>query len=318
MCCPTLRELPAPAKHKTGWPWTGESERLPDKMPDGRPWPKISIVTPSYNQGQFIEETIRSVLLQGYPNLEYIIIDGGGTDNSVEVIKKYSPWLTYWVSEPDRGQSHAINKGFTKAQGAIFGWLNSDDLLLPSATRHVVDAWQKNPSAVAWVGGCHRIDPDWRILSTVIPKGLDRDSMADWGRQGWFFQPSCFSAVKAWRKVGSLDENLHFAFDLDLWLRLATVGDFIIIPKIISAATIHSGAKTQAQVTHMHAEIAIIQIRHGYQEIAMRRLVHWFERPSLNDEISSALKAKFRRLARRFVFWKKRQQVRYLQGLINS
>jgi len=316
--CPDLKELPTPLKGKTGWPWTEESDGLPENMSDGKPWPKISIVTPSYNQGQFIEETIRSVLLQGYPNLEYVIIDGSSTDNSVEIIKEYEPWLTYWVSEPDRGQSHAINKGFERAHGEILSWLNSDDFLLPGALSHVVTAYRENPSAVAWVGGCHRIDPDWRILSTVIPRELDRDNMADWGRQGWFFQPSCFFAVQAWHKVGSLDDNLHFAFDLDLWLKLATVGDFMIIPKIISAATIHSGAKTQVQVTHMHAEIAVIQIRHGYQEIAMRRLVHWFERPSLNDEIRSALKAKVRRLARRFVFWKKRQQNRYLQGLINS
>jgi cellulose synthase/poly-beta-1,6-N-acetylglucosamine synthase-like glycosyltransferase len=127
MRCPTLNELTSPPADKTGWPWTEESPLLPDKMEGDCDWPKISIVTPSYNQGRFIEETIRSVLLQGYPNLEYIIIDGGSTDNSVEIINKYEPWLTYWVSEPDRGQSHGINKGFEKATCEVFGWLNSDD-----------------------------------------------------------------------------------------------------------------------------------------------------------------------------------------------
>jgi len=317
MRCPTLRELPAPAKHKTGWPWTEEGERLPDKMPDGRPWPKVNIVTPSYNQGQFIEETIRSVLLQGYPNLEYIIIDGGSTDNSVEIIKKYSPWLTYWVSEPDRGQSHAINKGFTKATGEIYAWLNSDDLLLPCAIRHVVDAWQENPSAVAWVGSCYCIAPDGQILSTVIPRKLDRDSLADWWFQGRFYQPSCFFAAQACIKVGSLDENLYFALDLDLWLKLSSVGDFVAIPEFISAAILHKDAKTQAQRIGMHAETIAVQIKHGYREAAIKRLVFLVERPSLNDEIKSVLKAKVRRLARRFVFWKKKQQVRYLQSSLD-
>src|SRR5262245_23266161 len=108
MSCTRLIALPPPPPSKTGWPWTEESPPLPETMPDGSPWPRLSIVTPSYNQGQFIEATIRSVLLQGYPNLEYVVIDGASTDNSVGIIKQYEKWLTYWVSEPDSGQSCAI------------------------------------------------------------------------------------------------------------------------------------------------------------------------------------------------------------------
>ena len=133
MQCPTLSELPPPPSGKTGWPWTEESRRLPNQMPSGCPWPRISVVTPSFNQGKFIEETIRSVLLQGYPNLEYLMIDGGSTDNSVEIIKKYSPWLTYWVSEPDDGQSDAINRGLKMSSGDFATWINSDDLLCKNA-----------------------------------------------------------------------------------------------------------------------------------------------------------------------------------------
>ncbi len=127
MSCPTLADLPSPPSNQTGWMWNEESSQLPENMPDGHQLPRITIVTPSYNQGQFLEATIRSVLLQGYPNLEYIIIDGGSSDNSVEIIRKYEPWLAYWVSEKDRGQAHAINKGFAHATGSIYAYLNSDD-----------------------------------------------------------------------------------------------------------------------------------------------------------------------------------------------
>ena len=110
MRCPTLKDLPSPPFGKSGWPWTEQSKPLPDTTPDGQLWPGISIVTPTYNQGMFIEECIRSVLLQDYPDLEYIVIDGGSTDETVDIIKKYERWLAYWESKPDRGQSHAIKK----------------------------------------------------------------------------------------------------------------------------------------------------------------------------------------------------------------
>ena len=117
MRCPTLAELPPPPAGKSGWPWTFETRRLPPTRSDGLAWPRISVVTPSYDQGQFIEETIRSVLLQGHPDIEYVIINRGSADQSVEIIRRYEPWLTYWVSEKDRGQAHAINKGFSRTTG---------------------------------------------------------------------------------------------------------------------------------------------------------------------------------------------------------
>ena len=144
MRCPTLRDLPPPPQGKTGWPWTDESSQLPDRMPDGSPWPRISIVTPSLNQDQFIEETIRSVLLQGYPNLEYIIIDGGSIDSSMKVIREYQLWLLYWQSEPDPGQSAAINKGFEVGRGDILAWLNSDDVYLPQTCSIVARAFSES------------------------------------------------------------------------------------------------------------------------------------------------------------------------------
>ena len=130
-------------------------------------WPKISVVTPSYNQGQFIEQTIRSVLLQGYPNLEFIIIDGGSDDNTLEIIRKYENWLTYWVSEPDRGQSHAINKGIRRATGEILLWLNSDDLVLPDAFNTVVSKFVENPEVRLIIGQAHIVNSCGEIIGEL-------------------------------------------------------------------------------------------------------------------------------------------------------
>ena len=176
---PSYKDLPIPPHKKSGWPWTEESRQLPDTMPDGSFWPKISIVTPSYNQGQYLEETIRSVLLQGYPNLEYLIIDGGSTDNSVEIIHKYEPWLHYWISEPDNGQSEAINKGFSKATGDILNFINSDDFLHPRAFEVIAFAYKKGNTTGGYVGGCQRINEEGKFLSTRWPMGTSYQELAD-------------------------------------------------------------------------------------------------------------------------------------------
>jgi glycosyltransferase involved in cell wall biosynthesis len=133
------------------WVWRENKIQFPELMPNGKPWPKISIVTPSYNQGKYIEETIRSVIMQGYPNLEYIVIDGGSTDNTVEIIKKYQNNISYWVSEKDKGQTHAINKGFEKATGDIVAYLNSDDVYMPysfSVVADIMTRWD-----ISWLAG---------------------------------------------------------------------------------------------------------------------------------------------------------------------
>lgn len=164
----SLEELPPLPPGKIGWPWTKESRQLPDTMPDSRPWPRISIVTPSFNQGRYIEETIRSVLLQGYPNLEYIVIDGGSSDNSVGIIKKYEPWLAYWVSEADRGQAHAINKGFQKATGEIFGWLNSDDVYCKGALGFTGWLLYRRPHVGLIYGDCDVIDGRSSMIDCIV------------------------------------------------------------------------------------------------------------------------------------------------------
>jgi glycosyltransferase involved in cell wall biosynthesis len=140
MRCPSLIELPPPPKGKSGWPWTVETP--PASRPGQHNSIKISIVTPSLNQGQYIEETIRSVVLQGYPNLEYIIIDGGSSDQSVEIIKKYSSHLAFWTIEKDHGQSDATNKGLKRATGEIYGWINSDDCLARDTLWEVAKAYR--------------------------------------------------------------------------------------------------------------------------------------------------------------------------------
>lgn len=220
MRCPSLSDLPTPPRGKTGFPWTEASQPLPETLPNGKAWGRISIVTPSYQQGRFIEETIRSILLQGYPNLEYIIIDGGSTDETVDIIRKYEPFLTDWVSEPDRGQSHAINKGWQRATGDILHFLNSDDLLLPGALAIVAQAFSQNDAIQVVSGVCPVKDVDLKQeLRTKQPKDFDLAYfLLDREGPG---QPATFITRAVFEKTGGMDERLHYTMDREYWMRIS-------------------------------------------------------------------------------------------------
>lgn len=228
MRCPTLTELPSPPLGKTGWPWTEETPQLLDTMPDGRPWPRVSIVTPSYNQGQFIEESIRSVLLQGYPDLEFLIIDGASTDGSVDIIRKYGPWLAYWMSEPDRGQSHAINIGLERSTGRLFNWHNADDVLTPNSLATTAAAAVRYPSASYVHGYRIVIDSQSNVLcDTKHTLGCKTDFVPELTRSVSNLkggcQPGCLMDQTLVVELGMVDEDLHYIMDVDLTLRLALV-----------------------------------------------------------------------------------------------
>lgn len=257
MKCPTLEELPAPPADKSGWPWTEESERLREMQPDGSPWPKISIVTPSYNQGQFIEETIRAVLLQGYPDIEFIIIDGGSKDNTVEIIKKYEPFIAFWVSEKDKGQADAINKGFAKASGQIYYWTNSDDWPERNVFGAVAKEFNQSPEIEVLFGNCYFIDQGYSILK--LRRGYDFTT-ADLIDLNPIEQNTVFFRSQVWQKYGQIKESLHFIVDFELWLRWSLKGvSFKYSPEIFAYFRLHETSKsTQLQKINITELISLL------------------------------------------------------------
>ena len=234
-------KLPEPIGGQSGWPWRVETN---EKRERAHNWPKITVVTPSYNQGQFIEQTIRSVLLQAYPNLEYIIIDGGSRDQSVEIIRRYENWLAGWVSEPDGGQSQAINKGFARATGEIFCWLNSDDFYPPGVLKLVGVLLAGATGNFALAGHAQTFFQDGR--EPVVNRGCysSRQQLLQFWKGYPMHQPAIFWRREVFEEVGWLREDLHLTMDFDYWARIAQHYSFANVDRVLACCNHHPAAKT--------------------------------------------------------------------------
>ena len=239
-----MTELPEPPRGKTGWPWTEESPRPAAAPPGVREWPRISVVTPSLNQAEFLEQTIRSVLLQGYPNLEYIVMDGGSEDGSLAIIQKYAPHLTSWDSRPDRGQGHAINKGWRRSTGEILCWLNSDDFYLPGALHVVAEALAPGTGAFAVVGHSMAVQTDGGPPRQSVGRFEGLERLLQFWKGYHMHQPSIFWRREVFEKVGYLDESQYYIMDFDYWVRIARHFEFRNLDRALSCVTRHAGAKT--------------------------------------------------------------------------
>ena len=295
MRCPNLEELPDPHGNKTGWPWTEETPQLPDRTPDGSPWPRITIVTPSFNQGGFIEETIRSVLLQGYPDLEYILIDGGSSDDSLNIIQRYSPFLAYWVSEPDKGQSHAINKGLAKATGQIHAYLNSDDLYEPGVLRTLVaqKVTLEHGKSFLMAGGCTFFE---ETGPTRIEKSYHPVKLIEFLNACPLIQPATFWSGDLTLSEGGFDEKLSFCFDNEFFLRLVLRGIVpTIIPHELARFRYHRESKSKSR-QNLYFEESILLTEKYWKSASLS----YREKERLVEEMD-----KRRRYLQTFITWKK-------------
>ncbi len=229
--------------------------------------PLVTIITPSFNQAQFLEATINSVLNQHYPNLEYMVLDGGSSDGSVEILKRYDTQLAWWVSEPDNGQADAFNKGLARAKGKYIGWLNSDDLYLSGSLQSAIQLLEDNPEVAFVFGNVQAIDASGNVTNIMRYEDWQLEDLMCFNIIG---QPGVFMRRDLLQKVGGLDPSYHFLLDHHLWLRLALQGQMLFSSQTWSAARFHVAAKNVSQAA-LFGEEAF-------------RIVEWMENdPAFSD-----------------------------------
>lgn len=253
--------------------------------------PLVSIITPSYNQGRFLEQTIQSVLSQDYPNLEYIIVDGCSTDGSVEIIQHYASQLSWWVSEPDQGQTDAINKGFAHANGEILAWINSDDTYLPGAVSKAVTFLISHPEAALVYADANLIDEQGSVLGRFPAQQTSLIKLLHGSVH--IPQQTTFFWARLWRRVGPLDPTFQFAMDYDLWVRLAKLAPLVYTPQLWANFRLHGEGKSETMDNRCYPEMIRIYQREGGSPISWLA-VRWFFRRILYAWLPLRLRLRLR------------------------
>jgi glycosyltransferase involved in cell wall biosynthesis len=255
--------------------------------------PLVSIITPSYNQGRFLEQTILSVISQDYPNKEYIIVDGSSTDGSMDIIKQYASQLSWWVSEPDQGQTDAINKGFDHANGEIFAWLNSDDTYQPGTISQAVEALLAHPEAALVYGDANLIDENGSLMGRFPARQTDLHRLL----RGYVHIPqaTAFFWSRFWKQVGPLDTSFHFAMDYDLWVRLAKLASLIYLPRLWANFRLHGEGKSVTIDNRCYPEMIRVHQREGGGRISLLR-TRWLIRRMLYAWLPIRLRVRLRQI----------------------
>jgi glycosyltransferase involved in cell wall biosynthesis len=234
--------------------------------------PNISIVTVSYNQGKYIEENILSVLNQNYPNVEHIIIDAGSTDETLNILKRYDKHLD-WISEPDNGQSHGLNKGFKKASGEIIGWFNSDDRVAPYALHKIANIFVNNPNEIAVIGDQRIINENGEEIKCIKSRSYTYDYLLNHARG--ITQNSIFFKKSVFNQVGYLNESLNYAMDRDFFIRLSKLRDIPYMNEILGEFRIQADAKTSLGSYYFAKELIRIRKTHGGRVFSPGNINDW-------------------------------------------
>ena len=294
-------EMPLPSSHSLyGWA-KSPGLTVPERFSADPDRPLFSIVIPTLNQGPYIEDTLLSILWQGYDNVEIIVVDGGSTDDTPAVLERYRPWIRVLISEPDRGQSDAINKGFRRASGSILAWINSDDFFLPEAFRTVLACFAAQPSGRWVIGSGDIISADQQFLRHVPAREGSAETLLAMANGCFLLQQSCFWRASLWQEAGGVDESLSLLMDYDLWWRFSRRCRGIVTQQRLGAMRYYATVKTRRQMDRFPAELATIYARNGAS-------------PQLEGMVQKLLKEKAH-LAERLTTLERQLPVRLLRRL---